>query len=121
VGVAAERLFECSFLIPLRRDSILSDGRPHRRKTWAWLDGELSAFGGGSRAPEPYEGWYRDRETGERVNDRSRKYFVAVSRAQLEELRGLLRQACVEFQQKTIYLSVAGRVEFVEAEGDGST
>ena len=100
---------------------MLSDGRPHRRKTWAWLDEELSAFGGASRAPEAYEGWYRDRDTGERVSDRSRKYFVAVSRAQLDELRGVLRQACVEFQQKCIYLSVAGRVEFVEAEGNDST
>jgi hypothetical protein len=117
----AERLFECSFLIPLRRDRILSDGRPHRRKAWTWLDEELSPFGGASRAPEPYEGWYRDRETGERVTDRSRKYFVAVPRAQLDELRGVLRQACVEFQQKCIYLSVAGRVEFVEAEGNDST
>jgi hypothetical protein len=116
--VARERLYECSFLIPLRRDPILSDGRPHRRKTWTWLDTELLVFGGGTRAPEPYEGWYRDPQTGERVTDLSRKYFVAMARSQLDQLRGILRQACDHFHQKCIYLSVASRVEFIEGGAD---
>jgi hypothetical protein len=113
--VAAERLYECSFRIPVRRDRILSDGKPHRKKVWAWLENGLVAFGGATRAPELYEGWYFDPDTGQQVRDQSRKYFVALRRGQVDEL---LRQACGEFQQKCIYLSVAGRVEFVGGESD---
>lgn len=32
-----------------------------------------------------------------------------------DELRTLLSVACVKFQQKCIYLSTAGQVEFIEA------
>jgi hypothetical protein len=116
--VAPRPLLECSFLIPVRRDRNLSDGKPHHAQTWFWLDQELLAFGGATRAPNLYPGWYLDRDTGEQVHDRSRKYFVAVARARVNELRGLLRRACGRFQQKCIYLSVAGRVEFVEGDSD---
>jgi hypothetical protein len=116
--VAAERLYECSFLIPIRRDRILSDGKPHPRNAWAWLNDRLSAFGGATRATELYEGWYIDPQTGDQVKDRSRKYFVAVPRARVDEVRGLLREACGQFRQKCIYLSVAGRVELVAGGSD---
>jgi hypothetical protein len=109
---------ECSFLIPVRRDRILSDGRPHRKTAWAWLESGLSAFDGATRASSLYPGWYPDPQTGKRVDDRSRKYFVALPRARVEELRALLRQACGMFAQKCIYLSVVGRVEFVEGSDD---
>jgi hypothetical protein len=99
----------------------LSDGKPHLAKTWRWLENELYAFGGATRAPHLYPGWYIDPDTAARVHDRSRKYFVAVARQHLDELRRLLRRACGEFRQKCIYLSVAGRVEFVEGEGDAAT
>ena len=78
----------------------------------------MSVFGGATRALELYEGWYLDRDTGEPVRDQWRGYTVAVSPAQVESLRKLLRQACVEFAQKCIYMSVAGYVEFVEASKD---
>jgi hypothetical protein len=42
---------------------------------------------------------------------------VALARKQLRRLRSLLREACVIFQQKKIYLSVAGLVEFIEGSG----
>jgi hypothetical protein len=68
-----------------------------------------------------YEGWYLDPDAGESVRDLSRKYIVAVPRARADELRRLIRQACGRFAQKCIYLSVAGRVEFVGGEGDAAT
>ena len=112
-------LLECSFLIPVRRDRSLSDGKPHQAKTWFWLEHELFVFGGATRAPDLYEGWYLDRDTGKSVRDRLRKYYVAVPRAQVGQLRGILREACRKFRQKCIYLSVAGRVEFVQGEANG--
>jgi len=116
--VAREHLFECSFLIPIRRDSVLSDGKTHRQELWNWLEHALFVFGGATRAPALYEGWYLDPDTAEPVRDRSRKYIVALTRARLGELRSILAEACREFHQKYIYLSVAGRVEFVEGKGD---
>jgi hypothetical protein len=111
--MARAALTECSFLIPIRRDRYLADGRLHRTTAWQWLDNRLYEFGGATRATELYEGWYIDPDTDETVKDLSRKYVVALSRRRLARLRSLLREACEVFQQKCIYLSVAGSVEFV--------
>jgi hypothetical protein len=115
--MARKRLVECSFLIPIRRDRNLSDGEAHGRKAWRWLDTQLYEFGGATRANELYEGWYLDPDTQRPVRDLSKKYVVAVPRRKLARLRGLLRAACDVFQQKCIYLSVAGYVEFVGGSG----
>jgi hypothetical protein len=112
--VARKRLLECSFLIPVRRDRNLSDGRAHATRAWAWLEDGLLQFGGATRDTGLYEGWYVDPDTGERVKDRSCRYVVAVPRKGLGRLRALLGEACTVFRQKCIYLSVAGSVEFVE-------
>ncbi len=116
--MAKKRLLECSFLIPIRRDRNLADGKSHLTTTWAWLEEQLRVFGGATRAPDLYEGWYVDPDTGKPVRDRSRKYSVAIPRAGVDELRAILRQACDKFAQKCIYLSVAGYVEFVERASD---
>ena len=112
--MARDRLLECSFLIPLRRDRNLSDGKPHRPGAWKWLSTRLyEEWQGGTRSREPQEGWYQEPDTGERVTDLSHKYTVALPREEVG-LRALLREACGVFAQKCIYLSVAGYVEFVE-------
>ena len=116
--VRGKGLLECSFLIPLRRDKNLSDGKLHRGPAWKWLDDQLTQFGGGTRALELYEGWYADPDTGKRVTDRSRKFWVAVSADQIERLRAVLREACLVFQQKCVYLSGAGKVKFVGGSAD---
>jgi hypothetical protein len=114
-----QTLVECSFLIPTRRDRNLSDGDLHATDAWEWLDDELYArFGGRTIAPGLYEGFYQDPDTKQRVPDQSRKYIVAVAPFVVDDLRVLLRAACGVFQQKCIYLSVAGQVEFVEAKPD---
>ncbi len=111
-----KRALECSFFIPIRRDANLSDGEPHSAEIWEWLDEELfNRFRGGTAAPGLYDGFYRDPDTAERVSDESRKFQVAVSVPQVDDLRALLAEACIKFQQKCIYLSVAGEVEFIEA------
>lgn len=113
----ASTVLECCFLIPIRRDSNLSDGDLHSTRAWNWLTDELFIhFEGCTVAPGLYRGFYRDPDTGTRVDDASRKYIVALPRKHLRELRTLLREACRVFQQKCIYLSVAGGVEFVTAE-----
>src|SRR5260370_11782832 len=106
---------DCRFFIPESRDRFLYDGRTHKKRDWEWLEGELyGAVTGGRAAPGWYDGFYEDPDTHEMVCDRCRKYIVALRAAQVAELRRLLGQAGEVFQQKMIYLSVAGRVEFVE-------
>jgi hypothetical protein len=116
--MARKPLLECSFLIPVRRDRNLSNGRLHRQEDWDWLEAQFHPFGGGTRALELYEGWYLDPDTREVVKDRSAKYTVAVSREEVARLRLVLRKACRVFGQKCIYLSVAGHVEFVEGQSN---
>jgi hypothetical protein len=114
--VPNQPVFECSFLIPVRRDTNLSDGKLHEPEAWQQLVDELyQRFGGGTRSRERYEGFYRDPDTGEQVSDESVKYIVAVPRARVRDVRSFLSEMCELFQQKCIYLSVAGRVEFIEA------
>jgi hypothetical protein len=112
--MSQERIVECSFFIPIRRDANLSDGQPHEQDVWAKLDFELYArFEGGTLAPDFYRGFYRDPDTGQRVDDESARFIVAIPESRLDELRQLLAEACDWFFQKCIYLSVAGQVEFV--------
>jgi hypothetical protein len=111
---------ECSFLIPIRSDANLADGEPHDPAVWEWLEKELDArFDGWSVAPGEYAGSYTDPDTRERVSDKSIRYFVALPRKSLGRLRRLLAEACVQFQQKCIYLSAVGLVEFIEGPRDG--
>jgi hypothetical protein len=111
-------VLECSFLIPLKRDKNLSDGKPHKQEAWDWLELQLYPFGGATFAMEAVAGWYVDQDTRERVWDDSWRYTVATPRGQVRRLRRILRAACEIFAQKCIYLSVAGYVEFVTRPGD---
>lgn len=113
--MAQEALVECSFFIPIRRDAVLSDGHSHSAETASWLDNELYLqFEGRTIAPGFYEGCYKDPDTDEQVTDQSRKYTVAMLRSQVDALRSLLSVACILFQQKCIYLNVAGEGEFIK-------
>ena len=111
--MARKTLLECSFLIPLRRDKNLSDGKRHKAAAWKWLREELFAFGGCTTSKEAVAGWYLDRDTARPVWDDSWRYAVALPRKQVRRLRIILREACNVFEQKCVYLSVAGHVEFV--------
>ena len=114
-----ERILECTFLIPIYGDQDLSDGEEHRADEWGWLaDNTFLLFGGGTRAPGLYDGFYTDPDSGNRVNDQSRKYIVAVPKRQMNDLRNFLAEACLVFHQKCIYLSIAGEVEFIEPPGN---
>ena len=81
---------------------------------------------GGHTGPEtvvyvntkPVAGAWTPTRAGAAVEDESRKYTVAIPEDRLDELRGLLRQAGNSFDQKVIYLDVAGYAEFLEIRSD---
>lgn len=117
-----EPALECTFFIPTHRDANLSDGQLHEQRVWNWLHDELFVrFEGATTAPGLYEGYYKDPDTNQQVADKSYKLIVAVPQSQTDDLRSLLSASCVMFQQKCIYLSVAGQVEFIEAPKDDSS
>ena len=64
---------------------------------------------------ETFEDEWKSTLSGNVSHDVSKRYFVALSKQRVNELRKLLQLACIEFEQQCIYLSVAGVVEFIEA------
>ena len=101
----------CVFLIPLVRDS---DRRQHVPVLWRrLLKGLMTSFGGFT-GPETVSGTWTPPGGGEPVTDLSRKYTVAVEEHRVDELRSLLRRAGNSFDQRVIYLEVAGFAEELE-------
>ena len=117
----SERVVECSFLVPIVGDT---DRKPHSPIAWRLLQDAIHHLFKGLSGPERFllvrdvelvPGSYTEEATGSRVHDESRRYTVAIPEAQVEVLRRLLRKAANTVDQKCIYLSVAGVVEFVTA------
>ena len=116
-----ERLVECSFLVPVVGDT---DRRPHAPVAWRLLQDAIHETFKGLSGPERFQlvrdvalvpGSYTEEVTERRVQDESRRYTVAIHRGSLSDLRRILKKAANTFDQNYIYLSVAGRVEFVQA------
>ncbi|MBI4564662.1 MAG: hypothetical protein HY716_08245 [Planctomycetes bacterium] len=63
-------------------------------------------------------GEYEEGPTSGVTPDESRKYWIALPADKVDDLRGMLRRACNTFDPRAIYLSVAGRVEFMEARAE---
>jgi hypothetical protein len=114
------RRIECSFLIPVVRDS---DRCPHSPSTWRLLQDALHrGFGGRTgprrvfafRSAELVPGGWLPEGGIEAIEDESRLYKVSVPEDQLDELRKLLRKAANSFDQQVLYLSVRGFVEYLE-------
>ena len=115
-----EQLVEAAFLIPIREDRDVGNGRLHPHTRLQQLTRDLyRMFAGWSRAPGLVEGVYQDPDTGQPVADKSRRYVVALPQRELDRLRHYLQYVGTIFKQKVIYLSVAGKVEFVEARYEG--
>jgi hypothetical protein len=111
-----EQLVEAAFLIPIREDRDVGNGRLHPYTRWQRLTRDLyHMFAGWSRTPGLVEGVYKDPDTSQPVADKSRRYVVALPHRELDRLRHYLQEVGAVFRQKVIYLSVAGQVEFVEA------
>lgn len=116
-----ESVVECSFLVPIVGDT---DRKPHAPIAWRLLQDAIHCLFKGLSGPERFllvrdvelvPGSYTEEATGNRVHDESRRYTVAIPEGQVETLRALLRKTANTFDQKCIYLSVAGHVEFVAA------
>ncbi len=111
-------LVECHFFVPLVRNS---DRNPPPPLAWRLLWAPLYQRFGGRSGPEsiyvairPTPGEYTGLH-GDRIEDQSYRYFVAVERSRVNELRELLKRVANTFDQEAIYFSVQGAVTFVQA------
>lgn len=104
---------ECVFLIPLVRDS---DRRPHQPIVWDLLRNalrrEFEAFHF-DVATVPGE-WISSDDPGNVVEDQCRKFTVAIPQDRVDELRRVLRRAGNSFDQREVYLAVAGYAELLK-------
>jgi len=110
----------CVFLVPVVRDS---DRKPHPSILWRRLQDVLVRLFEGIGGPEtvlyyrtldPVAGSWSAGQGSDPVEERSRKYTVAVPRERVDELRALLRRAGNSFDQRVMYLEVAGYAELLE-------
>jgi hypothetical protein len=121
-----DRLVQCEFFVPIVRNS---DKQLHQPSAWALLGNEIRrVFPAGHTGPETFyrgdaplvPGEYEDCPQNPPIQDTSRRYLLAIAEAKVDDLRQLLRKAANTFDQKAMYLSVKGDVEFVSAtESDG--
>jgi hypothetical protein len=96
--MSKSKLKETRFLIPLRRDGEISDGKHHEVACWQLLDDELAGrFGGRTKSTEQLQGIWKNPKTGALTSDESVQFIVAVPEESLDELRGVLSFACVLF------------------------
>lgn len=113
--VPEDALLECSFLMPIRSDGNQSNDAEREAKAWQWLESELlSSFRGIRMYRDTTLGLQRDPDSGQIVAGKLYRYTVPVEKRRLGDMRKLLISACDVFHQKSIYLSIAGQVEFVE-------
>ncbi len=111
-----ESLVECSFLIPVLRNT---NRAPHEPITWREFQNELQRMSKDFSGPQTHRIVpFMEVETvpGQcaGVPDESRKYFLAVPKNRLKDIRSFLEAQLTRFDQESIYLAVAGAVEFIE-------
>jgi hypothetical protein len=98
-----EQLVEAAFLIPIREDRDVGNGRLHPHTRWQRLTRDLyHLFAGWSRAPGLVEGVYKDPDTGQPVADTSRRYVVALPQRELDRLRRYVHEVGAIFKQKVV-------------------
>jgi hypothetical protein len=105
-----------TFQIPITEDRTVGTGLRHSPFRWKALQNALyERFGGWTRLPGETTGVWKDRKTGKPVRDRCRVFQVDVVADRVEELREVLRRACLTFVQQEIRAIVDGRPEYLGA------
>lgn len=101
------------FQIPICEDEKVGTGAKHSISRWKTLQDALEEnFGGWSKFGSSEGGW-KDPERGIVVHDKCRVFEVDVAEGRLDELRALLRRACLTFCQKCIRAVILGRAEYI--------
>lgn len=109
-----------TFQIPIREDGDRGNGQLHPPFRWKLLQNALyEGFGGWTRGADVKEGMWKDTETSHPVRDRTqRTYKVDVPVERLDEIKALLRRACITFAQKAIRAEIRGEAHYLSEESD---
>jgi hypothetical protein len=90
---------EASFLISIREDKDVGNGKRHSIDCWSRFKTKLfEEFYGFTIAPGEYYGCYTDPDTQAMVSDRSRLFIVALPEADVRRLRQFLKKEAVVFK-----------------------
>jgi hypothetical protein len=109
-----DQKIETSFLVPIKEDADLGNGRPHSKEKWETLRLFLeNLFDGQTRARDTYPGTWVDTSTNKTVSDESRKYFVDVKRRDIKKMKDVMRLVAIMFKQKCIRFEYQGKVELI--------
>jgi hypothetical protein len=109
-------LMVVTFQIPITEDKTVGSGAKHSAFRWRALQNALyERFGGWTRLSGETTGVWKDSKTGKPVRDRCRVFQVDLERDHIEELREILRRACLTFVQQVIRAIVDGRPEYLGA------
>jgi hypothetical protein len=105
-----------TFQIPITEDKTVGSGAPHSPFRWKTLQDALyEQFGGWTSLPGRTAGVWKDRKTGKPVRDRCRLFQVDLEENRVDELREILRRACLTFVQQEIRAIVDGKPEYLGA------
>lgn len=107
-------MFEITMLIPLNANPDQNGDRI------AFSDGHHAAFeavafdllGGITRLPELAKGSYRGND-GERIDDLTRQYVIAITLEQGSKVAELARFACAHYEQECIGVRYLGQFEML--------
>lgn len=114
-------LVETTFVLPLREDVELGNGKLHPSDRWRQFESKLYQLFGAWSDVGLVRGVYTSPTTGKAVYDRSRRYMLALNSKEVPRLREFLKKTGITFVQKQIYLSVAGKVELIEVSHEERT
>lgn len=103
-------LIQTSFFVPLTDDRTRDI---HSYLKFEQLERQLFIKFGGWSYEGIIKGVYKDPDTGEPVQDYSRKYCIALEQKDIPKLRRYLKKIKKEFGQKKLYFEVRGKVEFL--------
>jgi len=109
-----DTLLECSFMLSIHSDDDLAEDAEPESKACQWLEAKLlSLFKGVKVYRDSTSGLYLVPHSNQSVAGKFCRYTVPVQKRRLDEMRRILIDLCDAFDQESIYLSIAGHVEFV--------
>ena len=109
-----EKIIQTTFLVPLKEDDDIGNGKLHPESRWQELQKIMYVgFGGWTIAHDFYLGGWVNPNTGKKIEDQSRKYFVDIKKKELNKMREIMRWVAREFKQQCIRFEHESEVEYI--------
>ncbi len=104
---------QATVLIPQNEDLVAGNGKSH--PDWKWkklLNDFYVNYRGWTATPDLYLGGWID-ESGKRVEEQSRKFYIDIDQANIEIAKAQISSIAKLFCQRCIRFEIAGFVEYI--------